>query len=260
MKSYRRLALLTLLCCLLAAAIAPAVQAAGIGLAKWEAGTCNGSKIEVKSCEYSSPHSAFYTQSAGHPPYGLTGFELTNSGGAPNGAPLKRLRVDVPPGLAADPETLGTCSNSAFSKNECTSGAEAGFVQLKAYVEIPLLPQTLTLEGTVYNLPQEAGHPLRFGIDVKGVPPLTEDVHLILEGHVSWGPEAVLAARGVASGDFHEWFEINNVPTEVGAKIGPLEVAKVPLKTVESKLFFDGHAGKGNFLTMPSSCAAPTTS
>ena len=44
-----------------------------------------------------------------------------------------------------------------------------------------------------------------------------------------------------------------------------LPIVKAPLKTVESKLFFNGHAGKllsgkENFLTMPSNCKAPTTS
>jgi hypothetical protein len=241
-----------------------AAHAAGsLGVAKWEAGTCTGSEAQVKECKYSSPHSAFYTQAAGHPPWGLTGFEMSTSGGAPTGSAVKRLRVDVPPGLAADPQALAVCSRSQFEANSCPASTKAGFVELKAYVEIPLLPQTLTLKGNVYNLPQEPGLPLVFGIDVEGVPPLVEDVHLLLEGHVSYAHEDSLAARGVASGDFHEWFEINNVPPEVGVKVGPLEVIKAPLKTVESKLFFDGHAGKEgkeNFLTLPSSCGAPPTS
>ncbi len=46
---------------------------------------------------------SFYTQAAGHPEWGITGFELNLSGGAPEGK-LKRIRVDVPPGLAADPQ------------------------------------------------------------------------------------------------------------------------------------------------------------
>jgi hypothetical protein len=241
-----------------------AAHAAGsLGVATWEAGTCTGSEASVPAeCKYSNP-GAFYTQSAGHPPWGLTGFELSNSGAAPNGSALKRLRVDVPPGLAADPEALAVCSRAQFNSNTCPASAKAGFVSLKAYVEIPLAPQTLTLKGNVYNLPQETGLPLVFGIDVEGVQPLTEDVHLLLEGHVSYAHEDVLAARGVPSGDFHEWFEINNVPTEVGIKVLGLEVDKAKLKTVESKLFFNGHAGKEgkeNFLTMPSSCAAPSTS
>ena len=239
-------------------------QAAGsLGVSVWEAGTCTGSEASVPTeCKYSNPN-AFYTQAAGHPPWGLTGFELSNSGAAPNGSALKRLRVDVPPGLAADPEALAVCTRAQFDANSCPASAKAGFVSLKAYVEIPLAPQTLTLKGNVYNLPQEPGLPLVFGIDVEGVQPLTEDVHLLLEGHVSYAHEDVLAARGVPSGDFHEWFEINNVPTEVGIKVLGLEVDKAKLKTVESKLFFNGHAGKEgkeNFLTMPSSCVAPSTS
>src|ERR1700760_2650118 len=239
-------------------------QAAGsLGVSVWEAGTCTGSEASVPTeCKYSNPN-AFYTQAAGHPPWGLTGFELSNSGAAPNGSALKRLRVDVPPGLAADPEALAVCTRAQFDANSCPASAKAGFVSLKAYVEIPLAPQTLTLKGHVYNLPQERDLPLIFGIDVEGVQPLTEDVHLLLEGHVSYAHEDVLAARGVPSGDFHEWFEINNVPTEVGIKVLGLEVDKAKLKTVESKLFFNGHAGKEgkeNFLTMPSSCVAPSTS
>ena len=266
MKPYRRRVLLTLLCLLGAAALSPAARASGsLALAEWEAGTCNGTEASVTSCKYSSPRSAFYTQSAGHPPWGLTGFKLAESGGAPAGSPVKRLRVDVPPGLAADPQALGTCPKATFESNPklCPADSKAGFVELKAYVEIPLLPQTLTLKGNVYNLPEEAGHPLMFGIDVEGVEPLVEDVHLMLEGFVSWAHEESLAARGIASGDFHEWFRIENVPTEVGVKVGPLEIIKAPLKTLESKLFFDGHAGKEgkeDFLTMPSNCAAPATS
>jgi hypothetical protein len=244
--------------------IASAHAAGSLGVASWEAGTCTGSEAQVKTeCKYSNPN-AFYTQAAGHPPWGLTGFELSNSGAAPSGqAGLRRLRVDVPPGLAANPQALPVCARAQFEANSCPASTKAGFVELRAYVEIPLVPQTLTLKGNVYNLPQESGLPLVFGIDVEGVPPLVEDVHLLLEGHVSYAHEDSLAARGVPSGDFHEWFEIDNIPAEVGVKVGPLELFKAPLKTVESKLFFDGHAGQGgkeNFLTMPSSCAAPSTS
>ncbi len=267
MKTYRRSVLLTLLCLLGAVALAPAAHAAGsLALAEWEAGTCNGTQAQVESkanCSYAAPHEDFYTQSAGHPPWGLTGFKLTQTGEAPNGSPVKRLRVDVPPGLAADPVALGTCEKGAFEANpkSCPSDSKAGVVVLKAFVELPVLGgKVIELKGQVYNLPEEPGLPLLFGIDVEGVPPLVEDVKLFLKGHVSWAHEDSLAARGITSGDFHEWFEIDNVPTEVTVEVLSLPLVKAPLKTVESKLFFNGHAGKGNFLTMPSNCAAPTTS
>jgi hypothetical protein len=266
MKTYRRSVLLTLLCLLAGAALAPAAHAIALSETEgWEAGTCTGNEATVKNCRYSSPHSAFYTQSAGHPDWGLTGFKVKQSGEAPEGNPIKRIRVDVPPGLAANPQVVPTCTRGQFEANSCPLNTKVGFVELKAYVEA--VGKTLSLEGNVYNLQQEPGLPLLFGIDVKGVEvpllPVVEDTHLFLEGHVSWGGEPSLAPRGIASGDFHEWFEINNVPTEVSVKLLTLEVIKSKLKTVESKLFFNGHAGTGgkeNFLTMPSNCAAPTTS
>ena len=270
----RRTSLLTLLSAALLVGIwGSAAHAAGtLGLAEeWEAGTCKGSETEVQSksnCSYAAPHGKFYTQSAGHPNWGLTGFKLAQSGEAPNGSAVKRLRVDVPPGLAADPQAFaspgnrahGECSRSEFEANSCNASSQAGFVELKAYLE--LLGTVLPLKGKVYNLKAEPNLPLLFGIDVEGVEPLVEDVHLYLEGHVSWGPEPSLAARGIPSGDFHEWFEINNVPPEVTVKLGPITLGKSNLKTVESKLFFNGHAGvegKENFLTMPSICTAPSS-
>jgi hypothetical protein len=245
-----------------ATALAPAAQAS-FGVAKFEAGTCNGSEAEVKNCEYSSPPSAFFTQAAGHPPWGLTGVELAHSGSGgsriPEGAPLKRLRVDVPPGLAADPQTLATCSRAEFESNPklCPAASEAGFVELEAVVKVlglPVLAPPLT--GKVYNLDQEPGLPLLFGIAVEGLSPIVSAVHLILEGHVSWAKEPALEARGIPSGDFHEYFEINNIPPEVEVLGG----VKSPLETLKSKLFFNGQAGKGNFLTLPSVCGPPSIS
>jgi hypothetical protein len=237
--------------------------------AKWEAGTCTGNQVEVKSCEYTNPAKPFYTQAAGHPPWGLTGFEVAHTGTSGGRRPLetlKKLRVDVPPGLAADPQTLPTCARAEFDAGTCNPLTKAGFVELEAFVGSPV-NSILTLEGNVYNLAPEPEHgesgrpllPLLFGVEVKGVPPLVENTKLLLEGHVSYAKEPVLEARGIASGDFHEWFEIDNIPPEVGVKVGPLEI-KAPLQTLKSKLFFDGHAGKGNFLTLPSECGPNTKS
>jgi hypothetical protein len=224
----------------------------GFGIAKWEAGTCTTSV----GCEYSNP-GAFYTQAAGHPAWGLTAFEVT---GAQTGPALKRIRVDIPAGLAADPVTLPACAESSFDANACPAQSKAGIVELKVYVEVGF-GTTLPLKGNVYDLGERPGLPLLFGIDVEGVPPLVSNVHLLLEGHVSDTREPGLQARGAASGDYHEYFEINNIPQEVAVEaLGLVKVANAPLKTVESKLFFEGHAGGGNFLTLPSNCSSTTTS
>jgi hypothetical protein len=243
------------------AAASPSRAAFGVSL--WEAGSCNGTMVQVKECKYTSLSSAFFTQAAGHPPWGLTAFEMAHSGSGgsrvPEGPPLKRIRVDVPPGLAADPQTLATCPRSTFEANPklCPVGSEAGFVELEAVVKqlgLNVLPPPMT--GTVYNLAQEENLPLLFGIAVEGASPIVSAVHLLLEGHVSYAFEPGLAARGIPSGDFHEWFEINDIPPEVELLGG----VKSPLQTLKSKLFFNGQSGHGNFLTLPSECGPPSKS
>jgi hypothetical protein len=251
MKRYPPVVLMTLLACLLTAAWAPVAH--GFGVAKWEAGTC----ITSVGCEYSN-HGAFYTQAAGHPAWGLTAFEVA---GATSSPALKRIRVDIPPGLAADPVTLPSCSTASFEANACPAETKAGMVELKAYVEIPLAPQTLPLKGNVYSLGERPGLPLLFGIDVEGVKPVVKDVHLLLEGHVSDTHEG----HAAPSGDYHEYFEINNIPTKVSVEVavpilGSVTIEEAGLKTVESKLYFNGHAGRGNFLTLPSTCSSTTAS
>ena len=89
------------------------------------------------------------------------------------------------------------------------------------------------LTGEVYNLGQRAGTsttglPLLFGISVAPAGALITPVHLLLKGHVAWGS------------DYHEWFEIDNVPTKTTVKVGPLQAAKAPLKIAMSKLNFEG--------------------
>jgi hypothetical protein len=211
------------------ALFAPAAQAA-FGAKNFEAGTCN-----VPECEYSSPRSLMYTQAAGHPVRGITSVELNSkpagAGQEPEGA-LKRLRVDVPPGLAANPQALPKCSMAAFQADACPASTKVGETQLTVFVLAVDAPAT----GQVYNLEPSSGLPLEFGIHVEvGVGPVkVANEHILLEGHVAW------------SSDYHEYFEINNI-----SKAIPI---------LKSKLLFDGRAGAGNFLTLPSVCSGTTTS
>ncbi len=118
---------------------------------------------------------------------------------------LKRIRVDVPPGLAADPQApMPTCSKTQFESDAklCPSSSLVGEVEMKALVElVPGLPVALpALTGQVYNLPLEPGRPLLFGITVEPLAPLVAPVKLTLVGHLSDAYEPALAARGVPSG------------------------------------------------------------
>jgi hypothetical protein len=221
-------------------ASAPAAFGAfGVEERNFEAGTCKTQACTYKSVE--ANHAEAFTQAAGHPQWGITGFELNSKETTllkehePEGA-LKRVRVDVPPGLAADPQALPVCSDEAFNTNTCPSNTEAGSTEMVVFDGV----NDLNITGSVYNLQPRANLPLLFGIDIK-VPPLV-NVHILLEGHVAWWS------------DYHEYFEINNIPRE-----GELSGAKVPLSALKSKLFFNGRAGNGNFLTLPSICSTSET-
>lgn len=230
-----------------AAALVPAAQAA-FGPETFEDGTCIN-----KTCTYASvkanPKEAF-TQAAGHPPWGGTKFVMKHSGSNVEGSSVKRIRVDVPPGLAANPQApMPKCPVKAFEHkpSECPPQSVVGTIEMEAVAEpLGLLPLALpSLEGTVYNLESPPGLPLDFGIAVEPAGELITPIHLFLEGHVDW------------SGDYHEYFEINNVPDKAEVKI--LIGVKSPLKVLMSKLNFNGRAG-GSFLTLPSECSNTTTS
>ncbi len=217
-----------LVCAIAASSASVASGAFGVTEEHFEAGTC-----KEASCTYSSPHGAFYSQAAGHPPFGITSFEFNSEpkglGSEPMGN-VKNIRVDVPPGLAANPEALPKCSVVKFEKDECEAATQVGTDELLVFV--PPLGPNVPITGTVYNLEQPEGIPLEFGIHVS-LASLLVNEHIFLVGHLSW------------STDYHEYFEINNV-----SKTIPI---------LKSKLVFDGTAGTG-FLTIPSECSSSTTS
>lgn len=226
----RALALLTVAVALaLPAAVAQA--AFGVQPNSFEAETCLTS-----SCAYASvekDHGEAYTQAAGHPPVGVTTFELNHQKGLlgeePEGA-LRRVRVDVPVGLAANPQALEQCSKADFEAEKCPSGSRVGTNELTVLVKA--LGTDLTVAAPVYDLVQPPGLPLEFGIHVEALADAVNE-HVLLEGHLSW------------SSDYHEYFEIRGIEQE-----NPV---------LKSKLIFDGTAG-GDFLTLPSDCSSTTTS
>ena len=66
--------------------------------------------------------------------------------------------------------------------------------------------------------------------------------HIYLEGGISWHHEAETSENsGVATGDYHEYFKIENISEEP--------------EIVESRLIFNGVVNGHAFLTLPSTCA-----
>src|ERR1700739_3851974 len=114
-RGFLRLGLCTALLGILGAAVAMlalagSALAAGFGVTEqnFEAGTCT-----VETCTYASPHTDFYTQAAGHPPFGVTLFEFNHEEPLPGVVlpvgKVKNIRFDLPPGLAANPEAIEQC-------------------------------------------------------------------------------------------------------------------------------------------------------
>jgi hypothetical protein len=262
----------------LAAGASGTAAGAEFGVTKWEAGTCTS-----KSCTDAGPASEFFTEAAGHPTYGMTDFrfaseESTGLAGKvyrPIGH-VKNVRVDLPSGLAVNPEATPTCSEaqleakeskcpaaSQVGEDEATGTVEAGEAVLKLLglpklgVGVLSTPITVTEKFPVYNLERLPGQAARFGVEVNSptISLLKLKSVIYLEGALSWHAEAGAPngeSSDVATGDYHELFKILNIPT-------------VP-ELVESKLIFWGSPHEFNaaapekaFITMPSTCDGPQT-
>lgn len=207
----------------LAVAIFGAATASAVGITNFEAGTCT-----VENCTYSTAPGSFYTQSAGHPNFGVTDFSV----GVENEDQVNHLKVELPPGLNVNPQATPQCSVEDFKADACPESTRVGKSEVGTVVagfEPPPLP------FNVYNLTPKEGEPALFGFHVKIELPLVPVISefIFLETSIDWG------------GDYHESFFINNIE--------PFP----PLK--RNRLTFNGRAG-GNFITLPSECNANSTS
>jgi hypothetical protein len=95
----------------------------------------------------------------------------------------------------------------------------------------------------MYNLVPPEGVPAEFGVELK-LPGL--ETKILIVGGLSWHQEAPTSENaGVPTGDYHEYFKIENVPSTVGI--------------VKTRLKFTGTAGNGTFITLPSVCDTQTS-
>lgn len=244
---------------LLALSFSSSAAAGEFGVAKFEAGTCKTDTPPVEECSYEAPESQFFTQAAGHPPLGITGFEVTTKstllGKEPEGH-VKDIRVDIPPGLSVNPQATcsrleletetcagkGQCSKEQFEASACPLTSLVGSDELEAFVGGAVQVGPLSLP--MYNLVPPQGVPAEFGVELNVAKVV--DVKILIVGGVSWYKEAVTSENsGVPTGDYHEFFTIKEVPTTVGL--------------IKTRLKFTGTAGNGTFITLPSVCSTQTS-
>jgi hypothetical protein len=238
--------LVALLAGMLGAAWLPA-GAHAFAVSKWEAGTCT-----EKSCADDGSSSAFYTQAAGHPNFGITDFEFEST---PDGlakkpdVKVKDVRVDLPPGLATNPEAATAfCTEAELNSDEekCPAASRVGEDEATGTAEfIAGIKATVTEKFPVYDMERKPGEPARFGVEVSStaLKLIGKQGHIYLEGGISWHHEPETSeSSGVASGDYHQYFKIKDIPTEP--------------EIIESRLIFNGVVDGRSFLTLPNTCAS----
>jgi hypothetical protein len=222
---------------------------AEFGVNRWEAGTC-----KVTSCSDSGSSSTFYTQAAGHPSFGITDFrfnaEKVGAAEVPDGH-VKDVRVDLPPGLAVNPDATGRCTEAELEKSECPAESQVGEDEATG---TGFGLATVVEHFPVYDMVPRPGEPARFGVEVKSTALTLLGLGglIYLEGGISWHHEEELPSgenSGVPSGDYHEYFKIKEIQTQP--------------EIVESKLIFWGVPHEHNsaapdksFLTLPSTCTS----
>jgi hypothetical protein len=238
---------------------APAAQAS-FGVARFFAGNCIvntcGSGPENPTLPESEAQA--YRQAGGYVPYGITDITFNSvrvgSASIPEGR-VKKIRVDVGPGVVTNPFAVPRCSTQDFTSEEAPVPGSGFFAestcpersivgrQIATVVVEPVhgVFVNVPLEGVVYNLEPGTGLASEFGVALNltgiGLPGLY--AHTLIEGSVEW------------ASDYHDYFEINNISEA--------------LPLLESRLIFFGNREGGEaepehtskFIRNPTSCNPP---
>jgi hypothetical protein len=238
-------------------AIGASSAQAEFGIAKWESLTCNTDattpglgnwETNGDPCLASDEQSRFYTQAAGHPPFGITAFlmnQVAGPGSLPDGF-VKQIRVELPEGLGVNPQATEQCTVQKLSEpvapgppvaTKCTTeapGSLVGVDYLTTFAPPPAPPGTeVTVPALVYNIetPDDPSSPFY------GAPSMA--------GFNATGKPTFLVGD-LDPKDQHISFTIHDVesPLEGGAPI------------IGSRLVFQGQKGTG-YLTLPTACQGP---
>jgi hypothetical protein len=229
---------------------------AEFGIEKWSAITCseNADTPAVKpqpeapnppvtgkpaaqdpnQCTASTPLK-WFTQAAGHPNFAFTDFTLNTLAGPegfigfPDGF-VQDIIVNTPEGLSVNPEALPQCTLTQLGTNSCPPASLVGTnyftVAGQAPPCAPLPPGTCVqarVAVPVYNLVPDPGVPSMVGfLTTSGITKIVGSLSPV---------------------DQHVIFTISDVHAPPA---GP--------PVIGSRLVFNGRAGNGTYLTMPSNC------
>ncbi len=207
---------------LLIFAFGAAPAKAAFGIARWETVTCDTDATPADPCIASDPPARFYTQAAGHPPFGIPDFTLRSTGGVPDDN-VKDVIVELPEGLGVNPEATVKCTEAQLDASTCPAGSQVGVNWLTALVGPP---PAVTLPLPVYNVEPPFGVPAQAGFKV----PLPGTAPTLLVG------------------------SLDPVDQHISFTISDIEAPPAGPAVIGSRQIFNGQAGDG-YLTMPSNCA-----
>ena len=254
------LGLLVVISAFLVFALGASSAQAEFGIARWEALTCNTDESAAglgswadngNPCVDTDPAERFYTQAAGHPPFGVNAFLMNQvaPGNFPDGF-LKETRTELPEGLGVNPEATPQCTVKELSEVKeaipsfpvpivvpnCPAESRVGTNYFTIYN--PEVPAELTAEVYVYNVetPADPESPYYGASSMAG---------FNATGH---GPTLLVADTDPK--DQHISFTVHDLESPIPPEEG------VPI--VGSRLVFNGRAGKG-YVTIPSECNGPQT-
>jgi hypothetical protein len=267
MTKARHLGLLTSVVALFVFALGSSPARAAFGFAEWEAVTCK-ENVDVpaaigppglvgafpldddpaeEQCNKETP-TKWFTQATGHPNFGITDFTLNTLQadkfkGFPDGF-VKDLVVDTPEGLGVNPEaTPVKCTPEELEAEPtptCSPASIVGFNYLTVAAQgppceapVPNVCLNARVKLPVYNL-----------VPFQGVPSMV--------GFPTSDPgNPTFIVGDLDPSDQHVRFSISDIHAPDGTTEHP------PI--IGSRLVFNGQAGNGTYLTMPSNCAGGQT-
>jgi hypothetical protein len=244
--------------------VAPSAQAA-FGISNWEALTCEdnvdtptvlgpaGTEVgwppakSPEQCTKDTP-GKWFTQAAGHPKAALTDFTLNTlvppgATGFPDGF-VKDIVVDTPEGLSVNPEALPQCELSKFVTQACPPQSFVGVNYLTVAAESPPCAPPSPPAPAGYCTTARVALPVYNLVPFEGVPSM---VGFLTET----GPTYIVGSLSPV--DQHVTFTISDVHAP---QAGPPKSPPI----IGSRLVFNGRAGDGTYLTMPSNCGPGQTS
>ncbi len=210
---------------------------AAFGIQNWQALTCAENEDEgavpgtpplpqsAGQCTESTP-GKYFTQAAGHPNFGITDFTLNTIFGFPEGF-LRHSRDELPEGLSVNPQATPQCPIAVMEENKCPENTRVGTNYFTVALSEPPAEQT-RVPVPVYNV-----------VPFDGVPSMV----------AFFGTAGVTYIVGsLDPANQHVNFDVSDIEPPPG---GP--------PVVGSRLVFDGRAGDGTYLTMPSNCGGGQT-